>query len=90
MLVLEEGTDCRRETASLFLPLLIINTSRMEEEGEKREGGIGISWRFMYVSLFLLRVLYSFLMCDFSDKTVLIRAIRKLHHLEPHTVDAQQ
>lgn len=43
MLVLEERSDLRSAVSSLFLlPLLslvMINTSRMEEEGEKIESG---------------------------------------------------
>lgn len=67
MLVLEERSDLRSAVSSLFLlPLLslvMINTSRMEEEGEKiesgREGEEGIrlvSWRQHIIALFILDV----------------------------------
>lgn len=80
MLVLEERSDLRSAVSSLFLlPLLslvMINTSRMEEEGEKiesgREGEEGIRLS-LDVSILLL---YSFLMCGFADS--LIPAVRKL------------
>lgn len=80
MLVLEERSDLRSAVSSLFLlPLLslvMINTSRMEEEGEKiesgREGEEGIRLS-LDVSILLL---YSFLMCGFADS--LIPAVQKL------------
>lgn len=80
MLVLEERSDLSSAASSLFLlPLLslvMINTSRMEEEGEKiergREGEEGIRLS-LDVSILLL---YSFLMCGFADS--LIPAARKL------------
>lgn len=74
MLVLEERSDCRSVVASLFLPLsrTMINTSRMEEDGAKTEGRwegrVGIRLT-LNASVFLLRVLYSFLMCDLSVQT---------------------
>lgn len=64
VLVLEERLDCRRVVASTHLPpQAMINNNRMKEVGEKIEGERHQSR--LYLSLCLLKVLYSFLMCDF-------------------------
>lgn len=66
MLVLEERRDGL--VASRFLPLLMINTSRMEEEGEKKGGSRSRHQLVPYISLLLHRVIYSFLMCHFQTR----------------------